>query len=207
MRRPLRPVAPSLGDNGGRARNGADSNGPELPPSQETGEVRSRAIHFDRTGQPSTPAREGAEDKMKSTVFRTAFLLFAVSLAGFSAQAQNNSSHAHLYGNLLDSSGAGVGGVHVTAQLEGAAAPLWNANSSADGAYGLTIPPGRYHVSFDRSPFVSRDFVLDLTPNQQRKLDLSLRLERPSAPVIVPAQPEPTLVHQTPPSSPALPKH
>ncbi len=135
---------------------------------------------------------------MKSTVFRTAFLFFAVSLAGFSAQAQNNSSDAHLYGNLLDSSGAGVGGVHVTAQLEGAAAaPLWNANSSADGAYGLTIPPGRYHVSFDRSPFVSRDFVLDLTPNQQRKLDLSLRLERLSARVIVTAQAEPTLVDQT----------
>src|SRR5260370_14583261 len=196
MRRPLRPAALSLGDAAGGPRNGPDSNGPELPPSQETGEVRSRAIHFARTGQPSTPAGEGAEYKMKSTVFRTAFLFFAVSLAGFSAQAQNNSSDAHLYGSLLDSSGAGVGGVHVTAQLEGAAAPLWNANSSADGAYGLTIPPGRYHRSFDRSPFVSRDFVLDLTPNQQPKLDLSLPLERLSARVLVTPQAEPTLGDQ-----------
>ncbi len=65
MRGPLRPVAPSLGDAAGRPRDGPYSKGPELPPSQETGEVRSRAIHFDRTGQPSTPAREGAEDKMK----------------------------------------------------------------------------------------------------------------------------------------------
>jgi len=73
MRRPLRPVAPSLGDASGRPRNGPHSNGPELPPSQETGEVRSRAIHFARTGQPSTPAREGAEDKMKTHFLRIAF--------------------------------------------------------------------------------------------------------------------------------------
>ena len=66
MRRPLRPVAPSLGDVAGRPRNGPDSNGPELPPSQETGEVRSRAIYFDRIGQPSTPAREGGKDNMKT---------------------------------------------------------------------------------------------------------------------------------------------
>src|SRR5260370_37854583 len=41
MRRPLRPAAPSLSGSAGRPRNGPDSNGPELPPSQETGEVRS----------------------------------------------------------------------------------------------------------------------------------------------------------------------
>src|SRR4029077_2483629 len=103
MRRPLRPVAPSLGGSAGRPRNGPRQKGPELPPSQETGEVRSRAIHFRRTGQPSTPAREGAEDKMKTTFLRTAFLL-AVSLAAFSAQAQNDSSNAHLFGTLLDPS-------------------------------------------------------------------------------------------------------
>src|SRR4029077_1118210 len=119
MRRPLRPVAPSLGGSAGRPRNGPRQKGPELPPSQETGEVRSRAIHFRRTGQPSTPAREGAEDKMKMSLLRAAFLLFAVSLAAFSTQAQNDSSNAHLFGTLLDPSGAGVGGVRVTAQLVG----------------------------------------------------------------------------------------
>src|SRR5256886_2544787 len=109
MRRPLRPVAPSLGDAAGRPRNGPDSNGPELPPSQETGEVRSRAIHICRIGQPSTPAREGAEDKMKTTLLRTAFLLFAVSVVSFSLQAQSNSPDAHLSGTLIDASGAGIG--------------------------------------------------------------------------------------------------
>src|ERR1700720_2531709 len=98
MRRPLRPVAPSLGDPAGRPRNGPDSNGPELPPSQETGEVRSRAILFARTGQPSTPAREGAEDKMKTTLLRTSFLLFAVFVVNFSLQAQNNLPDVHLSG-------------------------------------------------------------------------------------------------------------
>src|SRR5713226_7478201 len=87
MRRPLRPVAPSLGGAAGRPRNGPDSNGPELPPSQETGEVRNRAIPFDRTGQPSTPAREGAEDKM--TRYRYfSVLILAVCIAPHFAFAQ-----------------------------------------------------------------------------------------------------------------------
>jgi vitamin B12 transporter len=122
------------------------------------------------------------------------FLFLAVSL---SAQAIPQSQDAHLFGSLLDASGAGVAQVNVTAQLENnATAQLWKASSSTDGAYSLTIPPGRYRVSFERSPFIPRDFVLDLSPNQQRKLDLTLNLERLSASVIVTAQAEPTLVDQ-----------
>src|SRR5438552_17941442 len=117
MRGPLRPVAPSLGDTAGRPRNGPHSKGPELPPSQETGEVRSRAIHFHRTGQPSTPAREGAEDKMNKTLLRTALFIFAVSVASFSLQAQSNSSEAQVSGKLTDISGSGLRAVQNTAQL------------------------------------------------------------------------------------------
>src|SRR4029077_16394392 len=143
-------------------------------------------------------AREGAEDKMKTTVFRIVFLFFAVSLAGFSAQAQDNSSDAHLYGNLLDSSGAGGGAVPNTARFEGnSAAQALKTNSSADGAYSLTLPPGRYRVTFERTPFVPHDFIFDFAPSQQRKLDLNLRLEPLSASVIVTAQAEPTLADQT----------
>jgi len=135
---------------------------------------------------------------MKTTLLRIAFLSFVVSLAGFSAQAQNNPSNAHLFGTLLDSSGAGVGEVRVTAELEGdKASRAWKASSSADGAYTLSIPPGRYRVSFDRSPFVPRDFVLDLSPGQERKLDVLLVLEPLSSSVIVTAQAEPTLADQT----------
>ncbi|MGB8473307.1 MAG: TonB-dependent receptor [Candidatus Acidiferrum sp.] len=135
---------------------------------------------------------------MKTTLLQTAFLLLAVFAVSFSAHAQNPSSDAHLFGTLLDSSGAAVGEVHVTAQLEGnATAQLWKATSSSDGAFSLMLPPGRYHVTFERSAFVSRDFLLDLAANQVRKLDLSLRLERLSASVIVTAQAEPTLADQT----------
>jgi vitamin B12 transporter len=131
---------------------------------------------------------------LRSAVF---FLSLCFVAARLSAQA-HQTSDAHLFGTLLDSSGAGVAEVNVTAQLEGnASAQLWKANSTTDGAYSLTIPPGRYRVSFERSPFVSRHFVLDLAPNQQRKLDLALNLERLSASVIVTAQAEPTLVDET----------
>src|SRR6202158_1471061 len=198
MRRPLRPVAPSLGDAPGRPRNGPDSNGPELPPSQETGEVRSRAIHFARTGQPSTPAREGAEDKMKTILLRTALLSLSAFVFRSSSFAQGDIPDAHLQGILLDASGAGVGGVRITAQLQGVSnARIWAATSSADGAYTLTFPAGRYHVQFVRSPFVSRDFVLDFTANQQRTLDVKLQLERLAASVVVTAQAEPTLAQET----------
>ncbi len=130
---------------------------------------------------------------LRSAVF---FLFFLA--ASISAQAQSQSSDAHLFGTLLDSSGAALAGVNVTAQLEGdTTAQLWKAISSPEGGYSLTIPPGRYHLTFGRSPFVSRDFVLDLAPNQQRKLDLSLELERLSASVIVTAEAEPILADQT----------
>jgi vitamin B12 transporter len=137
---------------------------------------------------------------MKTTFLRTTFLFLLVLAVSFSSQAQrnSNSADAHLVGTLLDSSGAGIAGVKVAAQLEGnAAAQLWKTNSSNDGAYSLTIPPGRYHVSFERSPFVSRDLVLDLAPSEQRKLDLSLTLERLSSSVIVTAEAEPILADQT----------
>jgi vitamin B12 transporter len=130
-------------------------------------------------------------------------LLFSVLAAvllgiSFSVQAQNNPSDANLFGTLMDSSGAGVPNVHLTAQLEGDKnAQLWKASSNTDGAYSLSLPPGRYHFSFERAPFVRRDFVIDLPANQQRQLDLHLELEPLNSNVIVTAQAEPTLIDQT----------
>jgi vitamin B12 transporter len=137
---------------------------------------------------------------MKTTLLRSTFLFLAVFAVSFSSHAQNNSNatDAHLFGSLLDSSGAGVAAVNVTAQLEGnASAQLWKANSSTDGAYSLSLPSGRYRVSFERSPFVPRDFVVDLSPNQQRTLDLTLNLEPLSSSVVVTAEAEPTLIDQS----------
>jgi len=135
---------------------------------------------------------------MTANALRSAIFLLSFLAVSISAKAQNQSSNARLFGALLDSSGAAVGGVNVAAHLEGNAnAQHWKTTTSTDGAYSLTLSPGRYHVSFERSPFVSRDLVLDLAPSEQRNLDLSLALERLSSSVIVTAEAEPILADQT----------
>jgi len=136
---------------------------------------------------------------MKSTLLRTAFLLFAVSVFSFSLQARSNSPDAHLSGTLMDLSGYGVGNVKVTAQLEGGPnARIRSAVSNADGAYLLAVPPGRYHIHFQHSSFVARDVVLDLAAAENRMLDLRLEIERVSENVVVTANAEPLEVDRTP---------
>jgi vitamin B12 transporter len=131
---------------------------------------------------------------MKTRILRS-FVFSAVFLAAsFSSQAQNDSSKAQLFGVLLDSSGAGVGRIQVIAQREGDTSGVsWKTNSAADGTYKLSVPPGRYRVSFDRAPFTAREVVVDLAPDEQRKLDLNFNLEPLAASVIVTGQTEPTL--------------
>ncbi len=136
---------------------------------------------------------------MKNTVVQKLFLslLFSFVFCSFSL-AQVDPPDAHLQGTLLDASGAGVGGTHITAQLEGVSTPrVWTATSAANGTYALALPAGRYHVRVVRSPFVSRDFVLDFAANQQRTLDVNLQLERLAASVVVTAQAEPALAQET----------
>ncbi len=134
---------------------------------------------------------------MNTHALRIAVFSFLFLAVSFSTLAIPQSQDAHLFGSLLDASGAGIAQVNVSAQLENnASAQLWKSSSSTGGAYSLTIPRGRYRVTFELSPFVPRDFVLDLSPNEQRKLDLTLNLERLSASVIVTAQAEPTLAEQ-----------
>jgi len=136
---------------------------------------------------------------MKTSLLRTAFLLFAVFALSFSSQAQSNSNDAHLSGKLMDLSGYGVGNVKVTASLEGGAnAQLWSATSSAEGAYILAVPPGRYHVHFQHASFVARDVVLDLATSENRSLDLRLEIARVSENVVVTANAQPLEVSQTP---------
>ena len=136
---------------------------------------------------------------MKSTLLRTAFLLFAVVALSFSLQAQTNPPEARLSGRLTDLSGYGVGNVKITAQLEGSPnTRLWSAISSADGAYLLAVPPGRYHTHFQSSSFVARDVVLDLAAGENRTFDLGLEIERLSENVVVTANAEPLAVDHTP---------
>src|SRR6266478_727477 len=136
---------------------------------------------------------------MKTTLLRTAFLSLAAFAVSISLQAQNNSDDAHLSGTLTDLSGYGVGNVKVTAQLEGSPSTrIWSAISTADGAYVLAVPTGRYHIHFQRSSFVSRDAVLDLATAENRALNVRLEIEQLSENVVVTANTQPLEVNQTP---------
>src|SRR6266851_204073 len=135
---------------------------------------------------------------MSSTLRRTAFLVFLAFTISFSLQAQSDSPAAHLSGALLDSSGAGVPGVRITAQLENAPnATLLAATSANDGSYSLALPAGRYRIQFTRESFVPREFILDFSAGQSRKFDLHLELERLSSSVVVTGEAEPALTQET----------
>jgi vitamin B12 transporter len=117
------------------------------------------------------------------------YLLFAFAAPLLS---QSQPADAHITGYLTDPSGAGVGGVRVTAQLENTPnAPLWSATSSTDGAYNLSVPPGNYHVWFSFDPFVPRETTLDLASGTTRSLDFRMELQTLSDRVLVTAQAEP----------------
>ncbi|HET8965938.1 MAG TPA: TonB-dependent receptor [Candidatus Acidoferrum sp.] len=127
-----------------------------------------------------------------------ASLIFFCTTAVSSPQ-QSSLPDAQLKGILLDASGAGVGGVQIVAQLTGdSQSHLWKATSTTDGAYTLTLPPGTYHVVFQRKSFVTRELDLDLNvANSPRTLDLRLDLERLSSSVVVTAQSQPVQIQQT----------
>ena len=125
-----------------------------------------------------------------------ALILFSTTAL---ASPQSSSPDAYLKGTLLDSSGAGVGGVQVVAQLANdPQAHLWKATSTTDGAYSLAIPPGTYHVVFQRKPFITREFDFDLSAaGSTHALDLRLQLEWLSSNVVVTAQAQPLPIQQT----------
>ncbi|HYL83851.1 MAG TPA: TonB-dependent receptor [Candidatus Angelobacter sp.] len=136
---------------------------------------------------------------MKTTLLRSVFFSFIVFAFGISAQAQTNSSKAQLSGRLTDLSGSGVGGVRVAAQLEASAnSPIVSTTSDSSGAYALRLPPGRYRIHFQRSAFVPREFVLDLTLAENHTLDARLEIERLSENVVVTANVQPLEVDRTP---------
>jgi vitamin B12 transporter len=136
---------------------------------------------------------------MKTFLLGVLASLFFLCTTAVSSPQQSSSPDAQLKGIVLDASGAGVGGVQIVAQLTGdSQSHLWKATSTTDGAYTLTLPPGPYHVVFQRKLFVTREFDLDLTvANSPRTLDLRLDLERLSSSVVVTAQSQPLQIQQT----------
>jgi len=135
---------------------------------------------------------------MKTNLLRVAVAVLLLILISEFSTAQSGPPDAQLKGSLLDTSGGGVGGVQVTAQLAGdSQAHLWKSVSSTDGQYSLTLPAGKYHVVFRRAPFVTREFDLDLASGPVRTLDLRLELERVSSSVVVTAEAAPLQIQQT----------
>src|SRR5271157_197594 len=65
-----------------------------------------------------TPAREGAEEPMKKPIFFASILVTLFFVPAIPAFPQSQVPDAHVSGTLTDPSGAGIGGVHVTARLE-----------------------------------------------------------------------------------------
>ncbi len=125
-------------------------------------------------------------------ILRLILSLYALFVFAAPLFPQSQPVDAHIAGHLTDISGAGVGGVRVTAQLGNTAnAPLWSATSSTDGAYDLSVPPGHYRVHFSRDPFAPRDLTVDLAPGTTRALDFRMELQALSDQVLVTAQAEP----------------
>ena len=135
---------------------------------------------------------------MKTTTHRFALLAALVWFTSFSIQAQSHSSQAQLSGTIIDSSGAGVGGVRVTAQLEDSpGAQVWTATSTTDGGYTLICPAGLNQLKFVRESFKSRQLALNIAAGESRSLDLRMELEPLSSSVVVTAQALPTLLQET----------
>jgi vitamin B12 transporter len=136
---------------------------------------------------------------MKLILLRSTFFPLLVFALSISLPAQNPSSGARVSGRLTDVSGYGVGGVRITAQLQDSPdAPVSSVTSAPDGAYSLSLPPGRYHIHFQRASFVARDFRVDLDAGENRTLDLRLEIERLSENVVVTANVQPLEIDRTP---------
>lgn len=125
-----------------------------------------------------------------------AVLLFVPAIPAF---PQSQVPDAHVSGTLTDPSGAGVGGVQITAQLaDSTGAPPCSATSSTEGAYSLSLPPGRYVIHFSCDPFAPRDFTWDLAPGEFRTVDIRMELTTLSASVLVTGHAAPINEQQSP---------
>ena len=136
---------------------------------------------------------------MKNTLALVSLLAaFFVSVVSSEAIPQSQSTNARIAGTLTDPSGAPVGEVRITAQLEANSAgqPV-SVASSADGSYSLSLPAGRYRLRFSRASFAAREIVLTLAPAESRAFNLHLDLKPLSSSVIVTAQSVPTPAQQT----------
>ena len=105
------------------------------------------------------------------------FLLFATIFPhlGF---AQSNLPDAQLKGSITDRTGAGVGGVHVSARNpDDSQGNVWKATSTTDGQFTLTLPAGKYHIVLSRTPFTTREYDFEFAGGEQKTLNVRMELE------------------------------
>ena len=122
---------------------------------------------------------------MKSTIRRLTFFAFLFFSPNFYLHAQ---SKAQLSGQVTDASGYGIASVRIIAQPQGTRLPqTYETNSTSDGTYSFSLPPGSYHVRVEHSDFVPRELTLQLAPAESRKLDLRLEIAQLSENVVVTA--------------------
>src|SRR5208282_1625626 len=118
------------------------------------------------SGQPSTPAREGEEDKMRLPRFAYFVLggLFGV-LFGHSAVTHAQTT-ATIHGSLTDPSGASVQGASISAQPLDSSAAVVRERSGADGSFSMSLAPGRYHLSVEYPSFAREENEFTLTAGE-----------------------------------------
>ena len=125
------------------------------------------------------------------------FLFFATIFPGFGF-AQSNLPDAQLKGSITDRTGAGVGGVHVSARNPNdSQGNVWKATSTTGGEFTLTLPAGKYHIVLSRTPFTTREYDFEFAGGELKTLGVRMELERLSASVVVTAQAEPLQIQQT----------
>ncbi|HYB61043.1 MAG TPA: TonB-dependent receptor [Methylomirabilota bacterium] len=123
-----------------------------------------------------------------SSLFR--FLLvgcfaFMPAITGFAQ------SPATLTGLVVDASGAGVSGAHVTATQPGQNKPAGDTLTSADGRFTLPLDAGKYKIEVTRETFAAGEAQVELAAGRTRELRIPLELEPLSASVVVTAAAEP----------------
>src|SRR5947207_7563454 len=153
--------------------------------------------HRDGANLQSSRARGSGGNMKRFSPAGVFFLFFATIFPDF-CFAQSNLPDAQLKGSITDRTGAGVGGVHVSARNPNdSQGNVWIATSTTDGQFTLTLPAGKYHIVLQKASFTQREFDFDLAAGEAKILSTRLELEQLSASVVVTAEVEPLPVQQT----------
>lgn len=134
---------------------------------------------------------------MKTTLRFVLSVVLLVS-GNSSSPAQTHAAPATLSGTLTDSSGAGVAGATIVAEVLDSPAPeTYRTVSGSDGNFTLTLPAGRVRLRVTQALFRPREFTVTLAPGESKRLDVRLEIERLSARVVVTAETQPQPAEST----------